>query len=185
MIGENKMPEDNVPFEVTNPTTVEDLTDVREQKYLLPVTTGLKVRVNKAAVQENKTKDLKGLKLELRLVDGIEVTDQETGASEIKFVNKPIFTGIMDLCFYADPATRGGDWFKTKQHLVEFKKFISALGYDLKGIVVDDTWLQNLVGREVLVDVLHEEETSVDAQSGERKKLGTFREKLKNWKPVV
>ena|SRR3990167_6677469 len=171
-------------FDVTEEYSVGDLTDVKEERQLVPVTKKVKVRVSKAGIQENKDKDLKGLKLEVRIVDGIETTDKESGETKMAFVNKPLFTGIMDLCFYADLETRFSDWFKKKQHLVGFKQFCEAIGADLKAVVINDEFFSNLIGKEVLVDIQHEEETALD-ESGNRQKLGTFRERLRNWKKVV
>ena len=101
---------DDVPFDVVEEVTVGDLTDVKEQRSVIPPTQNLKVRINKASVQVNKNKDIKSLKLDLRIVDGIEVLDKESGVSELKYVNKPIFTNLMDVVIWADPATKNSKW---------------------------------------------------------------------------
>ena len=116
-----------IPFEVTEEIMVGDLTEVKEQRSVIPPTQNLKVRINKAGVQENKNKDIRSLKLDLRIVDGIEVLDKESGVSELKYVNKPLFTNLMDLCFWADPSTKNSNWFVTKQHLLGLKKFFISL----------------------------------------------------------
>ncbi len=175
---------ENVPFEVMEGYDVQDLTDVKADKQLLPVTKGLKVRIDKAGTQANKNKNIYSLKLECRIVDGIEQVDKETGETKMAYVNKPIFTGIMDLVFGAklDVEDRANKkWWKGNQHLVEFKNFCKALDIDLKGIKVDDDFVQSLVGREVLVDVTHEAETMTD-EEGKKVKTGEFREKLRNWR---
>ena len=173
---------DNVPFDVMDNYDVADLTDVKQEQTLLPVTKGLKVRIAKATTQMNKAKDIYSLKLELRIVDGI--ANPETGMSQ--YVNKPLFTGIMDLEYGAkDSQTRdkeGKHWWKTNQHLVEFKNFCKALDITLSGIKVNDEFIANLIGKEVLVDVVHEAQTSVDQSTGDKVKTGEFREKLKGWR---
>ena len=172
---------DNVPYDVIDNYDVADLTDVKQEQSILPVTKGLKVRIAKASTQMNKAKDIYSLKLELRIVDGI-VNDEGVA----QYVNKPIFTGIMDLVYGAkDSATRdneGKHWWKTNQHLVEFKNFCKALDINLSGIKVNDEFVANLIGKEVLVDVTHEAQTNMDPSTGERTKTGEFREKLKNWR---
>jgi len=172
----------NVPFDVTDNYDVADLTDVKQEQSILPVTKGLKVRITKAATQTNKAKDIYSLKLELRIVDGI--LNVESGLHQ--YVNKPLFTGIMDLVYGAkDSQTRdkeGKHWWKTNQHLVEFKNFCKALDIPLSGIKVNDEFLAELVGKELLVDVTHEAQTSIDQATGDKVKTGEFREKLKGWK---
>jgi hypothetical protein len=166
-------------FNVTDPYDVQDLTDVKQDKNLLPVTKGLKVLISKAAPQANKDKDIYSLKLELRIVDGIQNAD---GVAQ--YINKPMFTGIMDLVYGADTTVKGrseSNWWKNKQHLVEFKNFCKALDISLSGIKINDDFFTELIGKELLVDVTHEAETATDA-TGNRVKTGEFREKLKNWK---
>lgn len=169
-------------FEVTDAYDVQDLTEVKADRNLLPVSKGLKVRIDKAATQSNKDKDIYSLKLELRIVDGIINQD---GVAQ--YINKPMFTGIMDLVYGADTKVKDRDnskWWKNNQHLVEFKNFCKALDIPLSGIKVNDEFFANLISKEVLVDVQHEAETQTDAE-GNRVKTGEFRERLKNWKKVV
>ena len=179
---------DEVPFDVVEEFEVQDLTDVKAERNILPVTKGLKVRVNKATTQMNKAKDIYSLKLELRIVDGIEQTNPQTGETKMAYINKPLFTGIMDLVYGAkDAATRdkaGKSWWKNSQHLVGFTEFCKALDIPAKGIKINDEFLSNLIGKEVLVDVTHEAETAPDSD-GNKVATGEFREKLKNWKKVA
>lgn len=173
---------DNVPFEVVEEVMVGDLTDVKEQRSVVPPSQNVLVRIAKAGVQENKDKDIKGLKLEVRIVNGIEVLDTESGVTEMKYANKPLFTNLMDLCFWANAETRTSNWWKTKQYLVSFKKFCMALDLPLKDIKVNDEMLQALVGMELLVDITHEEEQVLDSTTGKYVGTGTYRERLRNWK---
>ena len=173
---------DEVPFEVIEEVVVGDLTDVKEQRSIVPPSQNVKVRIAKAGIQENKTKDIKSLKLEVRIVDGIEILDTESGVTELKYQNKPLFTNLMDLCFSANPSTRNSNWFTTKQHLVGFKKLCVALDIPVTGITINDEFLKGLIGREVLVDIRHEEDQVLDSTTGKYVGTGTFREKLVNWK---
>lgn len=173
-------------FEVTDAYDVQDLTDVKQDRNLFPVTSGLKVRINTAAVQTNQDKDIYSLKLDVRPVDGISITDPDSGETLQKYVNKPIFTSIMELVYGADLKVKGrsdNKWWKNNQHLVEFKNFCTATETPLKGLKVNDDFLANLIGKEVLVNVTHEADSKKD-ENGKKVLLGTFSQKLKGWKKV-
>lgn len=167
-------------MEVPEEVIVGDLTDVVETKNILPVAQRVKMVIRKAETQATKAKDIKSLKLELRIVDGI------ANAEGIpQYVNKPVFTGLMDLVYWGDLSVKGRDqksWWTTKQYLIEFKKFCKALDLDLKEVKVNEDFLEALKDREICVDVQHEEETALDEATGQRVKLGTFKERLKNWR---
>lgn len=171
-----------VPFEVVDEVAVGDLTSVQQE--ILPAAQGVRVRIDKASVATNQTKDLKTLKTELAIVEGIEVVNADTGESELKFVGKKVFPGFMDLCIWANPETRGGNWFKTKQHLLGFKAFCNALELDLANIVVNDEFCQGLIGREMLVNIVHQEDTVKD-EHGKRQKTGTISERITGFKKAV
>ena len=181
---------DNVPFDVVDEYEVQDLTEVKADRNLFPATKDLKVRVNKVTTQSNDDKDILSLNVELRAVDGIQGAD-----GVMTRIEAPIFTGFMDLVYGADLDVKGradNKWWKNNQHLVEFKNFLTATGHPLSGIKVNDEFLSNLIGMEVLVSVIHEAET-VNDPSGklkangkpEKVKTGEFQQKLKNWKKVV
>lgn len=181
----------DVPFDVTESYDVQDLTDVKADKNLFPVTKDLLVRINKAALQTNNNKNIFGLKLELRTVN-------ETVLSEDKVIkaNYPLFNSLMDLVYGAKMDVDGREnnkWWKNSQHLVEFKNFCKALDIPLTGIKVNDAFLADLLGREVLVSVTHEAETTndpsgeINEKTGKVKKVptGEFNQKLKNWKKAA
>lgn len=170
------MSEDNVGFEVVDEVQVGDLTAVQTQ--ILPVAQNVKVRIDKASVDTSKDNALKTLKLQLAIVDGIEVN------GEVKYINKAIFPGFLDLCIWADSAVKTSEWYVNKQHLLGFKQFCQALELDLSSVKVNDEWLNSLLGRELLVNITHEEETVVDAD-GKRVKTGTLRERIRGFKKVV
>lgn len=168
-----------VPFEVTDEVVVGDLTAV--QQAITPVAQNVKVRIAKASVDTSKDKALKSLKVELRVVDGIPVLNHNTGETEMKFLNKPIFPGFMELCIWAD-SSKDSQWYKNQQHLLGFKQFLQALDLDIKGVKVNDEFLASLVGRELLISIRHEEETAVNPETGKREKTGTLRERIGQFK---
>ena len=168
-----------VPFDVTQAYDVQDLTDVKADKNLFPVTKDLLVRINKATTQMNKNKNIYALKLELRTVNEFPLAD-----GKVINPNYPIFNSLMDLVYGADMNVddRGNNkWWKNSQHLVEFKNFCKALDIDLKGVRINDAFLSDLLGREVLVSVAHEAEKITD-EKGDKVPTGEFNQKLKNWK---
>lgn len=177
----------NEGFDVVDQFEVQDLTDVKKEQQLFPATKDLKVRIEQAALQTNKDKDIYALKLTLRVVDGIPGEDGQMGR-----VNAPIFTSMMDLVYGANVDVKdraSNNWWKNKQHLVEFKNFANALGLSLSGIKINDEFLSNLIGQELLVTVKHEAETISDpsgslGKNGKVKKIATgdFSQKLTNWK---
>lgn len=179
--------EENVPFDVVNEYEVADLTDVKADKNLFPVTKDLLVRINKASLQSNNNKNIYSLKLELRTVNPFPMAEGE-------FIkpNYPLFTGMMDLVYGAKMDVDGradNKWWKNNQHLVEFKNLCKALDIPMTGIKVNDQFLSDLLNREVLVSVTHEAETIADPSGelndkGKVKKVptGGFNQKLRNWK---
>lgn len=170
------MSEEQVPFEVTEEVQVGDLTTV--QTEILPACQNLRVKIQKANVKTSKDKTLKSLNVQMQIVDGIQVGE------ELRFKGKVLFTGFMDVCIWADPETKDSQWYKSKQHLLGFKQFCQALDIDLANVKINDEFLQNLKARELLISIVHEEETSLD-EHGNRVKLGTFKERIKNFKKAV
>lgn len=176
---------DDVPFQVGQEEVVGDLTEVKELRSIMPVCQNLKVRINAASAVMNKDKDIKALKLELRVVDGLEVTNPTTGETSLQYINKPLFTGIMDLVYWADLSVKGRaekKWWANKQHLVGLKKFLTAVDIPLTDFKVNDALFEVLIGKELLIDIKHEEDTQLDPQTGERVKLGTYRERINAFK---
>lgn len=171
-------------FQVTDQIDVPDLSEIKEQRTLIPATKDVLFRINSGAVIATNNKDIKSLDLELEIVDGISVLNKETGEQEVKFIGRKMRTGHMTLCVWADKtvgARPSSDWWKNDQHMVGFKQFVMALGLPLAGIKVTDEWIGDLAGKEVKASIVHEEDTVKDAD-GNKQKTGTFREKLKFWK---
>ena len=166
-------------FQVTDEYDVQDLTDVKADKNLFPVTKDLLVRIAKAATQKNNNKNIYALKLELRTVNEFPLTE-----GKVIKPNYPIFNGLMDLVYGADMEVddrKNNKWWNKSQHLVEFKNFCKALDIPLAGVKINDEFLSGLVGREVLVSVVHEAE-KIANDAGEKVATGEFSQKLKAWK---
>lgn len=174
---------EDTSFEVNDGYEVADLTDVKADKNLFPVTKDLHVRIAKAATQKNNNKNIYALKLELRTMNETVISDEKVIKADY-----PIFNGLMDLVYGADLTVDGrseNKWWKNNQHLVEFKNFCKALDIPMNGIKINEEFLSNLIGREVLVSVVHEAEKAVNPETGKKEPTGEFSQKLKNWKKVA
>ena len=167
-------------FQVTDEVNVGDLTAV--QQAITPVAQNVLVRIAKASVSLSKDGALKTLKTELKVVEGIPVTNQDTGETELKFQNKSLFPGFMELCIWANPAVKNTPWYKNQQHLLGFKQFCQALSIDIKDVKINDEFITSLIGRELLVSIKHEEETAVNPETGKREKTGSLRERIGSFK---
>lgn len=169
-----------VPFEVSEPVEVGDLSTV--QADILPVCQNVKGEIKKASIAKNKAGDLKYLKLEMFIVDGIP-TPNDDGEIEYRYRNKTVFPGMMECLIWADPNTRTSDFFKKRQHMLPFKEFTKAL--DITGsVTVNDSFLASLIGRHILFSVKHEPNRVLN-EDGTRVADGTFRERIYGWKKAV
>lgn len=161
-------------FQVTDEIEVGDLSAVQEQ--ILPKANGVRVQIVKAAVRPSKDGGLKSLNVQVKFIEGIQIE------GEAKFIGKTEFTGLMDLIVWAAPEkSAASDWYKNGQHLLGFKQFLLALGESVSPAPkVNDEWLAGLAGRECLVNIVHEANSSM--VDGARVKDGTFVARFKNWK---
>lgn len=171
-------------FQVNDAIDVPDLSEVKEQRSLVPAAKDVLFRIVSGSIVASNAKDMKSLDLTLSIVDGIEVLNKESGEKEVKFIGREMRTGHMTLCVWADKTVGNrpnSDWWKNDQHLVGFKQFCMAMELPLSGLKINDDFLADLAGKEVRATIVHEEE-SVKDQTGAKQKTGTFRERLKFWK---
>jgi len=167
-------------FDVIEEVVVGDLSAV--QQAIVPMAQNVRVRIAKATVEKSKDGALKTLKTEMKVVEGIPVLNADTGETELKFQNKSLFPGFMDLCIWADPAVKNSTWYKNQQHLLSLKQFCKALEIDVKSVKINDEFCSSLVGRELLVSIRHEAETSVNPETGKREATGQMQERIGNFK---
>jgi len=145
-------------FNVMDEVEIGDLSDVREEKGVLPPAKAVKLAIRKATNQQNDKGTFRQLNMSMELVDGIEVS------GEVKFKGKVIWARIP---YYADSIAYNSDYFKKKQHLVEFKKLALALGKDITAIKVNDDFLAELTGKVITADIWQKTEKYV-IRSGKR-----------------
>lgn len=188
---------EDAPFDVIDEVILQDLEEIKEQKQLLPIAQGVHVKIEKPSVRKSLSDNAKDapkegpnnpvafkfLNLSFRLVDGLSVplmdeTGNPTGETELKYKNKVLFTGKMDLIFWHNPEIKTADWWKNKQYIFGFKALCKALGLDLKEVRVNDEFIQLLNDKELLLDITHEEEQEL--KEGKWVGKGTFKERIKN-----
>ena len=134
--------EDNA-FDVVDEVLVGDLTEVKEEKQLIPPAKGVKLLVKKVESKASEDNTYRWLNLHLQLVEGI--------GGEGAYRNKVVFGKV---CYYADMEKYGGkEFFKKKQHLIQLKNLLKAVSADLATVKINDAFLNGLVGQYVLGDI--------------------------------
>ena len=129
-------------FDVTEPVEV-DLTDVREERVLLPPTSNVKLRIRKVTIVANKDNTYRQLNPSFQVEEGILV------GGEIKYKGTVVFERI---CYYADPEAYTKEWFKKRQHLVALQQLLKAVGMDMK-TTINDELLSSLESQVVLATI--------------------------------
>lgn len=132
-------------FDVTEEFVVGDLSDVKEERDLLPPTQDVDFIIKKAHTKANPDNTYRQISLQVNIENGIQVGD------ELKWKNKPMF---VDVCYYADDTKYTKDFFKKKQHLVLLTQLCSALGEDLKSVRLNDAFLGSLHGRRIKANIV-------------------------------
>jgi hypothetical protein len=193
-MGEN----DGVPFDVIDEVTVEGLDEVKEQNIVLPPTQNLLVRIESISADKklvysdqdegpDNPVETRTINVHVKVVDGVLNTE----TSEMEYVNKSLFARMWT---YANLDYKTSDWWKNRQHLVDLKYLLMALGEDLKSWTLSDSWIAGVLGRELRVNVLskprqekavREDGSPVIDEKGKvvyKNVPGEFRNELKAWK---
>jgi len=120
---------------------MEDLSTLKQEKNLVPPSKDVKMRIRSAIVACNKDNTFRQIRLDLQIVDGIQVGEI------MKFKNTRLFPNVT---YYADPNKYTKEYFQKKQHLVQLKFLCNAIGEDLSSIRINDAFLTSLSGKEIL-----------------------------------
>ena len=131
-------------FEVVDEIEVGDLSDVKEERNLLPPVKGVKLRIRKVTNQVNPAGTYRQLNMSLALEDGFDVN------GTIKYKGMVVWARIT---YFADPSAYNSDYFKKQQHLVELKKLALTLGIDIKSIKINDAFFESLTNKLVTGDI--------------------------------
>lgn len=163
-----------------------DMTGLKEIKDVLPASSGVRVRIDKASIKDNSFEGSvptkKYLNLQLRIVDGISFVDAD-GNAQTKYKNKVVFTNHKDLPVWVDTNHEfyKGDKFTKGAYLIPLRKFLIAVGVDPKAVKIDEALLASLQGVEVEVDVAQNQKKS-ETPEGEWIATGEFENLFRNWK---
>lgn len=139
---------EGVGFTINDEVVIGDLTDVKEDKRLLPPVKGAKLRIKKVGVISNESGSYKQLNIGLSLEDGIDG----------KYKGSRVWAKV---CYFADmnATSKKGkkyseiDFFKKQQHLLDLKKLSSALGLPLAGLKINDEFCNSILERVILGDI--------------------------------
>lgn len=161
-------------------TMIDDLTDVKEEKAIVPATKDVRMFIKDVQVRdrtkEGEPLNWKTLNVTFTLVDGINVEGTQL------YVNKNMFKNI---CYSInkDHYDMSKPFFGKQQYLVELKQLLEAVGAELKGLSV--TMIrERLIGKQVLGSIIQQKETVKDKETGERVETGDFINDIKWFKPV-
>ena len=160
----------DTPFEVTDEIETGDMSDV--QADLLPAASKVLFVIKKVSVdsvplsKEDKTPVLKKIRLQAKLVDGVEV------AGESKYKGKVSF---IDLTVWHSPEHKTSQWYTSRKYLLPYKQFIIGMGYDAKqSPKINDELLSSWVDREFRADIkqvpIQAEEVVTDDEGNQTKK---------------
>ena len=144
----------DTPFEVTDEIETGDMSDVQED--LLPASSKVLFSIKKASVdtitvsKEDKTPTLKKIRLQAKLVEGIEVT--QDGVTSIKYKGKVSF---IDFLVWHNPEFKKGNWYESRKYMLPYKQFLIAMKYDTKNSPkINDELLGSWKDLEFRCDVL-------------------------------
>ena len=121
--------------------TIESLDDVKEEKQLVPPARGVKLKVRKAEINKYNEDKYCVINLQLQIVDGINDDGEYKGKVVFGKVN-----------YAADPATYTKDYFVKKQHLIQAKGLLKAIGMELAQVGVANNGLVKKDGSELVTD---------------------------------
>lgn len=189
------MTEEDV-FNVTEEVDLGDVESIQESRSIKPQAQGIRVMIQKPAVRkalEDNSKPegidnrvaYKYLNCVFKILDGISVpvyddNGNPTGETEMKYKNSVVFPNRMDLIFWHNPEIKTSNWWANKQYIFGFKQLLTALGFNLKEVKINDAFLKQIKDKEILIDITHEAEQ--ENKGGEWVDKGTFRERIKNFR---
>ena len=179
--------DEQVPFEVGEQFALGDLSEVKEDRTVLPVSSNVLLRISRASSRLNAKSGITSLNLQVNLVEGVDVPEKDqvgnlTGNLTKKYANKVEF---VELPYKVDPALRTEPrWVsKNRPYLIPLKQFVLALGYDLKNApTIGDAFCQELTGREFRADIIHREVRRKNPVSGEYEGTGEYRHQFQGFR---
>jgi hypothetical protein len=159
-------------FSVIDEVNIGSLGDIKEVRNLIPPTKDVKLRIKKATSEKNADGSFRWINMSVAVEDGIRVN------GSMAFRNSVLWAKAT---YYADPKVYTKDFFKSKQHLLDLKKLVSALGLDINNITINDEFINSLENKVILGDIRQKMNkfTTKDGVSVEEMK-----NEVVNFKPV-
>lgn len=191
---------DDVPFEVLDNVEIGDLTEVKEQRFVLPAASGVKMTVDSVKFAKSKDESRVEALVQFRLIDGLPEKDVESGEETMKYAGSrvpqfPVRLWINvtqekldEVANNPEKKEKAKKWWATRQWAVQWKYLLVACGVDPSleefrgedGKVKSDELIAELVGKEIRGNILQAaEQAKVD---GDWKDTGTFRNDVRNFK---
>jgi hypothetical protein len=159
-------------FGGVEPMDVGDLSDVKEERQVIPNTKNVKLQIIKAENQINKAGTFRQINLQCKIVDGID----EQG----KYKNKIIFTRVT---YYADPNAYTSDFFKKRQYLIALKFLKNAIGWESS--TIDGHFLAALDKKILKGDiVIRKNKRLVDDGTGNKVEIEQLDNEIRNFKAL-
>jgi len=180
--------ETEAPIQVTDPVESQDLADVKEDRGIVPATKDVLLRITKVSIstsEEDGNPVLKFLNLEARIVEGIEVPKvdedgNQLGETEMKYKGKPMFPSMF--C-WADMEKKTSNWYKKKQHLVQYKYFLQAMGYTVSPTpTLTDEVLTEMLDKEIRGNIRVVPIQAKNPDTGKYENTGDLKNEVINWK---
>lgn len=166
----------DTPFDVLEEQELGDLSEVKQERVLIPPSTNVRVKVNQATVAQSKNKDYRQINVSFRLTEGV---------NEGQFRNSIIFERM---CYWANPEVYEAEskpektrrFFKNKQHLVLFTQLLKACGMDMKEVKMGDDLLAELGGKEMMIDIGQRPNEYTAGDGTEIKEMQNFVRRIRN-----
>ena len=133
----------------TEPVLVGDISGISDDKPLMPPSANVLVRVKEAKMVGKEPNKWKGILVNLVVEEGI--ADELEG--KIKFRG---FHISALLCVFANANEYQGsyaDKIRSNKHLVDLRYFTEAIGLDSKNVIINDAFIADLVGKQLLVNI--------------------------------
>lgn len=134
-----------VPFDVNEPSSIGDLTDVKDSRAVLPATSNVKVRISKAEIKATKDGSVEKIGILWEVVDGVPIGD-EMKFKGFKFFQSGEYT--KDSIFSKiDYDVKTSDWWGDRKRFVNLKNLLLACSLPVNDVVVNDELLRSLEGK--------------------------------------
>lgn len=132
-------------FEVVEEVNIGSLSELKEERSIIPPSKNVKLRIRKATNLQNEDGSYRMINLSLAIEDGILMPDGSK-----KFKGMVVWGKVT---YFADPKKYTKDFFLKRQHLTELKKFVLAIGGDIASIKINDEFLRSLENQVVVADI--------------------------------